>query len=76
MNRVLTLFRHALARYRVHCLTIRLSDAIDAADDCRTEAERIANSINRRILGRELVHARMRLGEFSAPGVRQAWEIA
>ena len=41
-----------------------------------TEAERIANSIQCRILSRELVHARMRLADFSPPGIRQTWEIA
>ena len=76
MNRLLTLVRHAVARFRVYRLTIALSDAITAAESCRTEAEQVANSISRRILARELVHARMRLADFSPPGIRQTWEIA
>ena len=75
MKSLLTLIRHAVARFRVYRITIQLSDAINRAD-CQTEAERIANSINCRILARELVHARMRLADFSPPGVRQTWEIA
>ena len=38
MTRLLTLIRHAVARFRVYRLTIQLSDAINRAD-CQTEEE-------------------------------------
>ena len=76
MKRLLTLARHAQAHVRVYCLTIRLADAINASDDYSSDNERIANNIARRTIGRELVHAQMRLDEFSPHGDRKTWEIA
>lgn len=76
MKRLAILFRKLRAAYRVRALEIRLHDNFRAGDQCRDPEAMLQNSIARRILRRELVHARMRLAEFDRPGQRRTYDIA
>lgn len=74
MRRLIRLARHARALLRIRLLEIRLHDLSLAADRCRARDERIERQ--RRLLQRELVHARIRLNEFLKPGDRRTWRVA
>ena len=76
MSRLTILLRKWLASYRVRALELRLNDNIIAGDHCRDNDTLIHISLTRRILQRELVHARMRRAEFDAPGVRHTHTVA
>lgn len=76
MKRALRLLRHALAYLFMRSIEIELHDNIKASDTCRDDNERINNATARRVLQRELAHARMRLAEFQQPGARKTWDIA
>lgn len=76
MKRLVRLLRHARALWRVRMLEIRLNDLMSQADCSINDELRVEISIRRRMYSRELVHARIRLNEFSKPGDRRTWTIA
>lgn len=76
MIRLARLLRKARAAWRVRAIERHLRKNFRAGDRCQTPAALIDYSITRRILQRELVHARMRLAEFDRPGERRTYDIA
>lgn len=76
MKRLIRTMRRWIAIYRVRDLERQINDNVLAGDHCRDNDTLINISITRRILSRELVHARMRRAEFDAPGDRQTFDIA